>query len=156
MAIVVNLDELLYARRMTLTELSDRVGITLANLSILKTGKAKAIRFSALDAICRQLGCQPGDLLAFNADGARAEKNWQRTRSRWCRARIRQPGPRCTGSRAMVHPSSTFRRCSRAASRSFTTRSVITNHHPGARIPNPWRAMHRPWIVDSFANPQMG
>src|SRR5437660_814404 len=56
MAIVVNLDELLYARRMTLTELADRVGITLANLSILKTGKAKAIRFSTLDAICRQLG----------------------------------------------------------------------------------------------------
>ena len=68
MAIVVNLDELLYARRMTLTELADRVGITLANLSILKTGKAKAIRFSTLDAICRQLGCQPGDLLEFNAE----------------------------------------------------------------------------------------
>src|SRR6266436_2682322 len=74
MAIVVNLDELLYARRMTLTELADRVGITLANLSILKTGKAKAIRFSTLDAICRQLGCQPGDLLAFNADGVSAEE----------------------------------------------------------------------------------
>lgn len=74
MAIVVNLDELLYARRMTLTELADRVGITLANLSILNTGKAKAIRFSTLDAICRQLGCQPGDLLAFNADGAPAEE----------------------------------------------------------------------------------
>ena len=72
MAIVVNLDELLYARRMTLTELADRVGITLANLSILKTGKAKAIRFSTLDAICRQLGCQPGDLLSFNANGASA------------------------------------------------------------------------------------
>jgi putative transcriptional regulator len=74
MAIVVNLDELLHARRMTLTELADRVGITLANLSILKTGKAKAIRFSTLDAICRQLGCQPGDLLTFNADNAPAEK----------------------------------------------------------------------------------
>jgi len=74
MAIVVNLDELLYARRMTLTELADRVGITLANLLILKTGKAKAIRFSTLDAICRELGCQPGDLLAFNADGAPAEE----------------------------------------------------------------------------------
>ena len=70
MAIVVNLDALLYARRMTLTELADRVGITLANLSILKTGKAKAIRFSTLDAICRQLGCQPGDLLTFKADDA--------------------------------------------------------------------------------------
>ena len=75
MAIVVNLDELLYARRMTLTELADRVGITLANLSILKTGKAKAIRFSTLDAICLELGCQPGDLLAFNAGVAAAEQN---------------------------------------------------------------------------------
>jgi putative transcriptional regulator len=72
MAIVVNLDELLYARRMTLTELAERVGITLANLSILKTGKAKAIRFSTLDAICRQLGCQPGDLLTCDAGGAPA------------------------------------------------------------------------------------
>ena len=73
MAIVVNLDELLHARRMTWTELADRVGITLANLSILTTGKAKAIRFSTLDAICRQLGCQPGDLLTFKADGAPAQ-----------------------------------------------------------------------------------
>ena len=74
MAIAVKLDDLLYAKRMTLTELADRVGITLANLSILKTGKAKAIRFSTLEAICRQLGCQPGDLLTFNADGAQAEE----------------------------------------------------------------------------------
>jgi putative transcriptional regulator len=74
MAIVVKLDELLYVRRMTLTELADRVGITLANLSILKTGKAKAIRFSTLDAICRQLGCQPGDLLIFDAEDAPAEE----------------------------------------------------------------------------------
>lgn len=74
MAIVVNLDGLLHSRRMTLTELADRVGITLANLSILKTGKAKAIRFSTLDAICRQLGCQPGDLLTFNADDAQTEE----------------------------------------------------------------------------------
>ena len=74
MAIVVKLDDLLYARRMTLTELAERVGITLANLSILKTGKAKAIRFSTLDAICRQLGCQPGDLLTFAADDAPAEE----------------------------------------------------------------------------------
>ena len=66
--IMVKLDDLLYARRMTLTELADRVGLTLANLSILKTGKAKAIRFSTLAAICRELECQPGDLLAFNAD----------------------------------------------------------------------------------------
>jgi putative transcriptional regulator len=65
-AIVVMLDELLYQRRMTLTELSERVGLTLANLSILKTGKAKAIRFSTLEAICRELQCQPGELLGYN------------------------------------------------------------------------------------------
>ena len=64
MAIVVRLDELLHARRMTLTELAARVDITLANLSILKTGKARAVRFSTLDALCRELDCQPGDLLA--------------------------------------------------------------------------------------------
>lgn len=63
--IMVKLDDLLYARRMTLTELAERVGLTLANLSILKTGKAKAIRFSTLAAICRELECQPGDLLAY-------------------------------------------------------------------------------------------
>jgi putative transcriptional regulator len=65
MPIVVKLDEALYKRRMTLTELSETVGITLANLSILKTGKARAIRFSTLDSICRALECQPGDLLEF-------------------------------------------------------------------------------------------
>ena len=65
MEITVKLDDLLYARRMTLTDLADKVGITLANLSILKTGKAKAIRFSTLAAICRELECQPGDVLAF-------------------------------------------------------------------------------------------
>ena len=64
--IMVKLDDLLHARRMTLTELADRVGLTLANLSILKTGKAKAIRFSTLAAICRELECQPGDLLAYD------------------------------------------------------------------------------------------
>jgi putative transcriptional regulator len=63
MPVTVKLDDLLYAKRMTLTELADRVDITLANLSILKTGKAKAIRFSTLEAICRELECQPGDLL---------------------------------------------------------------------------------------------
>ena len=68
MAIVVKLDDLLHAKRMTLTDLSDRIGITLANLSILKTGKAKAMRFSTLEAICAELGCQPGDLLAFKVD----------------------------------------------------------------------------------------
>jgi putative transcriptional regulator len=65
MPIMVKLDDILYARRMTLTELSERVGITLANLSILKTGKARAIRFSTLDAICAALQCQPGDLLEY-------------------------------------------------------------------------------------------
>lgn len=64
MAILVRLDDLLHERRMTLTELSERIGITLANLSVLKTGKARAIRFSTLDAICDALQCQPGDLLA--------------------------------------------------------------------------------------------
>lgn len=67
-AIVVRLDDLLHERRMTLTELADRVGLTLANLSILKTGKAKAIRFSTLRAICRELQCQPGDLLVYRQD----------------------------------------------------------------------------------------
>jgi putative transcriptional regulator len=66
MPVTVKLDDLLHARRMTLTELADRVGLTLANLSILKTGKAKAIRFSTLEAICRELGCQPGDLLGYD------------------------------------------------------------------------------------------
>jgi putative transcriptional regulator len=66
--IVVKLDDLLHARRMTLTELAERVDITLANLSILKTGKAKAIRFSTLESICEVLGCQPGDLLGYEAD----------------------------------------------------------------------------------------
>jgi putative transcriptional regulator len=65
MAINVKLDDLLHARRMTLTELSERVDITLANLSILKTGKARAIRFSTLEAICEALQCQPGDILEF-------------------------------------------------------------------------------------------
>ena len=68
MAIQVKLDDVLYARRMTLTELAERVGITIVNLSILKTGKAKAIRFSTLEAICRELDCQPGDLIRFDAD----------------------------------------------------------------------------------------
>lgn len=68
MAIAVKLDDVLYARRMTLTELADRVGITIVNLSILKTGKARAIRFSTLEAICRELKCQPGDILEFTAD----------------------------------------------------------------------------------------
>ena len=65
MAILVRLDEMLHERRMTLTELATRVDITVANLSILKTGKAKAIRFSTLEAICVALDCQPGELLAY-------------------------------------------------------------------------------------------
>ena len=68
MAIAVKLDDLLHQRRMTLTELAERIDITLANLSILKTGKAKAIRFSTLAAICEALDCQPGDILAFEGD----------------------------------------------------------------------------------------
>jgi putative transcriptional regulator len=70
MAILVKLDDLLHARRMTLTELAERVGITIVNLSILKTGKARAIRFSTLEAICDALECQPGDLLEFLPDAA--------------------------------------------------------------------------------------
>ena len=68
MAILVRLDEKLHERRMTLTELAARVDITVANLSILKTGKAKAIRFSTLEAICDVLDCQPGELLEFRPD----------------------------------------------------------------------------------------
>jgi len=68
MAIAVKLDDLLHERRMTLTELAERVDITLANLSILKTGKARAIRFSTLEAICTALACQPGDLLEYRSD----------------------------------------------------------------------------------------
>lgn len=74
MAIVVKLDDLLYDRRMTLTELAERIDITLANLSILKTGKARAMRFSTLAAICEVLTCQPGDLLEFRHDSGAAER----------------------------------------------------------------------------------
>ena len=68
MPIVVTLDDVLHERRVTLTDLADRIGITLANLSILKTGKARAIRFSTLEAICEALACQPGDILRFEAE----------------------------------------------------------------------------------------
>jgi putative transcriptional regulator len=78
-AIIVKLDDLLHDRRMTLTELAERIDITLANLSILKTGKARAIRFSTLEAICEALHCQPGDVLQFEADPRPGE--------------ARQPGP---------------------------------------------------------------
>lgn len=68
MAIRVNLDRMLIDRRLSLTELADRVGITLANLSILKTGKARAVRFTTLEALCRELDCQPADLLVYEPD----------------------------------------------------------------------------------------
>ena len=73
MPIVVKLDDMLHARRMTLTELAERIGITLANLSILKTGKARAVRFSTLEAICDVMQCQPGDLLAYVPSSVAAE-----------------------------------------------------------------------------------
>jgi putative transcriptional regulator len=73
MAIAVKLDDVLHDRRMSLTELAERVDITLANLSILKTGKARAIRFSTLDAICTALACQPGDILEFRPDSGASE-----------------------------------------------------------------------------------
>jgi putative transcriptional regulator len=68
MAITIKLDDMLHDRRMTLTELADRIDMALANLSILKTGKARAIRFSTLEAICRELSCQPGDILQFEPE----------------------------------------------------------------------------------------
>jgi putative transcriptional regulator len=74
MPITVKLDDVLYARRMTLTELSEKIDITLANLSILKTGKARAVRFSTLEAICEALECQPGDLLEFKSDSKAPQK----------------------------------------------------------------------------------
>ncbi|OJF94156.1 helix-turn-helix transcriptional regulator [Alkalibacterium sp. 20] len=73
MAIQVNLDIMLAKRKMSVTELSDKVGITMVNISILKTGKAKAIRFSTLDKICRVLSCQPGDILAYTDKGENQE-----------------------------------------------------------------------------------
>jgi putative transcriptional regulator len=69
MPIVVNLDVMLARRKMSLTELSERLGITIANMSILKSGKAKAIRFSTLEAICKVLSCQPGDILEYMNEG---------------------------------------------------------------------------------------
>jgi putative transcriptional regulator len=74
MAITVKLDDILHDRRMTLTELADRTGMALANLSILKTGKARAIRFSTLEAICEALSCQPGDILRFEPEQAERER----------------------------------------------------------------------------------
>jgi putative transcriptional regulator len=68
MGIIVNIDVMMAKRKMSLTELAERVGITMANLSVLKTGKAKAIRFSTLEALCRELNCQPGDILEFSPE----------------------------------------------------------------------------------------
>ena len=68
MSIIINLDVMLAKSKMSLTELSERVGITIANLSVLKTGKAKAIRFTTLEAICKALDCQPGDILEYRKD----------------------------------------------------------------------------------------
>ena len=68
MPIIINIDVMMARRKMSLTELSERVGITMANLSVLKTGKAKALRFSTLEAICKELNCQPGDILEFQPD----------------------------------------------------------------------------------------
>lgn len=73
MAIIVNIDVMLAKRKMSVTELTERVGITMANLSILKNGKAKAIRFSTLSAICKALDCQPGDLLEYIPDAGEPE-----------------------------------------------------------------------------------
>jgi putative transcriptional regulator len=70
MAMIINIDVMLAKRKMSVTELSEKVGITLANLSILKNGKAKAIRLSTLEAICKALDCQPGDVLEYNGDDA--------------------------------------------------------------------------------------
>ncbi|MGG2028788.1 helix-turn-helix transcriptional regulator [Gottfriedia sp. S16(2024)] len=68
MAIIINIDVMLAKRKMSVTELSEKVGITMANLSILKNGKAKAVRFSTLEAICKTLDCQPGDILEYKID----------------------------------------------------------------------------------------
>ncbi|MFI8664334.1 helix-turn-helix domain-containing protein [Rhodococcus qingshengii] len=71
MSIIINIDVMLAKRKMSVTELTDRVGITMANISVLKNGKAKAIRFSTLDAICEALDCQPGDILEYQPASAK-------------------------------------------------------------------------------------
>ena len=82
MAIRVNLDHLLLDRRITLTELADRIGITIANLSVLKTNKARAIRFSTLDALCEALDCQPGELLEWTSEQSERVPRTAATRRR--------------------------------------------------------------------------
>ena len=69
MAIIINIDVMLAKRKMSVTELAEKVGITMANISVLKNGKAKAIRFSTLEAVCSALGCQPGDILEYREEG---------------------------------------------------------------------------------------
>ena len=92
MGIAVKLDDLLHDRRMTLTDLAGRIGMTLANLSILKTGKARAIRFSTLEAICEALSCQPGDILRFESEKAQVRA-----------ARPEVPGARSEVRRGLPH-----------------------------------------------------
>ena len=75
MPIIIQLDRVLLKRRMSLTELADRVGVTIANLSILKTGKARAVRFSTLAALCRELDCQPGDLISYEPGPAEDDED---------------------------------------------------------------------------------
>ena len=75
MPIVINIDVMLAKRKMSVTELAEKVGITMANLSILKNGKARAIRFSTLEAICKALDCQPGDILEYKKEGVRHAEN---------------------------------------------------------------------------------
>ena len=107
MAITVTLDDMLHARRMTLTELSEAIGITLANLSILKTGKAKAIRFSTLEAICIALDCQPGELLEFRHDEGGVDIGGA--------DEDRHVTPSLRGRHASAHPVRTRRRARTAA-----------------------------------------
>ncbi len=108
MAIAVKLDDVLHDRRMTLTELADRVGMTLANLSILKTGKARAIRFSTLEAVCEALSCQPGDLLRFEAEPAEREQpaSGKQTERKPMNtlANTRAQPPRAPGGRSLPRP----------------------------------------------------
>lgn len=82
MPIIVRLDRVMVEQKVTLTELAERVGITMANLSILKTGKARAVRFSTLDAICRELKCQPGDILEYVPGSVEQAKDMEQARDR--------------------------------------------------------------------------
>jgi putative transcriptional regulator len=87
MSIRINLDHLLLDRRLTLTDLADRIGITLANLSVLKTNKARAIRLSTLEALCRELDCQPGDLLEWTPDETKGKDRVPKTTATSTRSR---------------------------------------------------------------------